>query len=212
MCTVFTMNTPSPKNRRFEKTRQGIIDAAREIVRNEGIDALSMRTLAEMVDYSPSALYKYFNNKEEIIEALRLEGWDEMQSIFMRRLGGDFSQIERLLEASMAYMDMSNQSPELYQLMFNSTVGSPDKLATTETDPRFMVLTDMIREAVESGEFILPKGITLLEYRYLAWFIMHGICMLKVSMYRNCVDEFDPMAREIVRKFILFGTTQTGKK
>jgi hypothetical protein len=37
------MNTPSPKNRRFEKTRQGIIDAARDIVRTEGIDAFSMR-------------------------------------------------------------------------------------------------------------------------------------------------------------------------
>ncbi|BCY16778.1 hypothetical protein hrd7_06270 [Leptolinea sp. HRD-7] len=202
------MNTPSPKNRRFEKTRQGIIDAARDIVRSEGIDALSMRTLAEKVDYSPSALYKYFNNKEEIIEALRLEGWNEMQSIFMRRLGGEFNQVERLLEASMAYMDMSNQSPELYQLMFNSTVGAPDSLATTEADPRFMVLTDMIREAVESGEFTLPPQMSLLEYRYLAWFIMHGICMLKVSMYRNCVDEFDAMAREIVKKFIFCGTSK----
>ena len=134
-----------------------------------------------------------------------------MQSIFMRRLGGDFNQVERLLEASMAYMDMSNQSPELYQLMFNSTVGAPDNLAETEADSRFMVLTDMIREAVESGEFILPGDMTLLEYRYLAWFIMHGICMLKVSMYRNCVDEFDPMSRDIVRKFIAFGTTQTGQ-
>ena len=203
------MNTTSPKNRRFEKTRQGIIDAARDIVRNEGIDALSMRTLAEKVDYSPSALYKYFNNKEEIIEALRMEGWNEMQFIFMRRLGGDFNQVERLVEASNAYMDMSNQSPELYELMFNSTVGAPDNMAATEADPRFMVLTDMIREAVESGEFTLPKEISLLEYRYLAWFIMHGICMLKVSMYRNCVDEFDTMSRDIVKKFILFGTPQT---
>ena len=205
------MNTPSPKNRRFEKTRQGIIDAARDIVRNEGIDALSMRTLAEKVDYSPSALYKYFNNKEEIIEALRVEGWNEMQSIFVRRLGGDFNQVERLTEASMAYMDMSNQSPELYELMFNSTVGAPDDLAATEKDPRFMVLTDMIREAVESGEFTLPGGMTVLEYRYLAWFIMHGICMLKISMYRNCVSEFDTMSREIVKKFIRFGITPTGK-
>jgi AcrR family transcriptional regulator len=206
------MNTTSPKNRRFEKTRQGIIDAAREIARTEGIDALSMRTLAEKVDYSASALYKYFNNKEEIIEALRLEGWNEMQSIFMRRLGGDFNQVERLMEASMAYMDMSNQSPELYELMFNSTVGAPDDLAATEKDPRFMVLTDMIREAVESGEFTLPGDMTVLEYRYLAWFIMHGICMLKISMYRNCVSQFDPMSREIVKKFIRFGVIQTGNK
>jgi len=67
----------------------------------------------------------------------------------------------------------------------------------------------MIKEGVDRGEFILPGDMTILEYRYLAWFVMHGISMLKVSMYRNCLDQFHPLARDIVEKFILMSA---GKK
>jgi len=197
------METSAPKTRRFEKTRQGIISAAREIIRTEGVDALSMRTLAEKVDYSPSALYKYFNNKEEIIEALRQEGWSQMESLFRSRVHRDQTSTGTLLEAALSYLELGERYPELYQLMFNSTVNAPSDLKQVESDPKFIVLMDMIRKSVDSGDFNLPETMTLLEYRYLAWFVLHGICMLKLSMFRNCREQFDPLAREIVRKYIL---------
>lgn len=202
------MKISNPKSRRYDKTRQGIIDAAHEIVRTEGIDALSIRTLAEKVDYSPSALYKYFNSKEEIIEALRVEGWKEMQTIFESRLDSDLGSPRKLVQASHAYLELGDRYPELYQLMFNSSVGAPDNIKAIEEDPRFKVLTDMISEGVEKGELVLPGNMTILEYRYLAWFIMHGICMLKVSMYRNCLDQFHPLARDIVEKFIVMSARE----
>jgi AcrR family transcriptional regulator len=206
------MNTPSPKNRRFEKTRQGIIDAAREIVRTEGIDALSMRTLAEKVDYSPSALYKYFDNKEELIEALRVEGWKQMDYLYNRRIHPGLSITQTMVESALAYLDLGDQHPELYQLMFNSSVNAPSDLETIEKDRNFSVITDLIQKGVDSGEFSVPGDLTVLEYRYLAWFILHGICMLKISKYRNCLDQFDPVAREIVEKFVLFSATRSGNK
>ncbi len=57
-----------------------------------------MRYLAEKVDYSPSALYKYFNNKEEIIEALRQEGWVQMESIFRSRVDPGQNSLQMLLD------------------------------------------------------------------------------------------------------------------
>ncbi len=204
------MNTPDPKSRRNEKTRRKIIIAAHEIVRNEGIDSLSMRTLAEKVDYSPAALYKYFKNKEEIIEALRTEGWNQMQTLFETRLDADLDSPQKLIKASLAYLELGDRFPELYQLMFNSMVSASDDIRSIENDPRFQILTEMIQEGIAKDELVLPDGLSLLEYRYLAWFIMHGICMLKVSLYRNCLDQFDPLAREIVRKFIMLSATKTG--
>jgi AcrR family transcriptional regulator len=206
------MTDPSPKNRRFEKTRQGIIDAARDIVRSEGLDALSMRTLAEKVDYSPSALYKYFDNKEELIEALRVEGWKQMDYLFMSRINPDLSITQTMVESALAYLDLGDQHPELYQLMFNSSVNAPSDLETIEKDRNFSVITDLIQKGVDSGEFSVPGKLTVLEYRYLAWFILHGICMLRISKYRNCLDQFDPVARDIVEKFVLFSAVKTGNK
>jgi AcrR family transcriptional regulator len=205
------MNTHSASTRRFEKTRQGIISAAREILRTEGVDALSMRLLAEKVDYSPSALYKYFNNKEEIIDALRKEGWTQMEGLFRDRVNPQQTIPQMLIESAMAYLDLGDRHPELYQLMFNSSVNAPADLETIEKDPNFSVITELIRKGVENAEFTLPGELTVLEYRYLAWFILHGICMLKVSKYRNCLEEFDPIAREIVRKFVRFSAVQPGQ-
>jgi len=133
------MKSSNPKSRRYEKTRQGIINAAHDIVRTEGIDALSIRTLADKVDYSPSALYKYFNNKEEIIEALRVEGWKHMQSLFETQLDPDLDSTRKLVQASHAYLELGDRYPELYQLMFNSSVGAPDNIKAIEDDPRFKV-------------------------------------------------------------------------
>jgi AcrR family transcriptional regulator len=202
------MTTPSPKSRRFEKSRQGIISAAREIIRTEGVDALSMRLLAEKVDYSPSALYKYFNNKEEIIEALRKEGWNQMEAIFRSRIKPDDSSPQRLIDAGLAYLELADRHPELYQLMFNSDVNPIPNMKSVEEDPNFSVIPGIIRKGVESGEFKLRAGMTVLEFGYLAWFAMHGICMLKVTMCRDCLDEFDPLARQIIGKFIISYTSQ----
>ena len=79
MNTVYkpVMDT-SPRNRRHDLTKQKILDTARQILLTEGVQAISMRTLADRVDYSPAALYKYFANKEEIIAALREEAWEMM--------------------------------------------------------------------------------------------------------------------------------------
>lgn len=203
------MKTPDPKTRRFMKTRQEIITAACEIIRTEGVDALSMRSLAEKVDYSPSALYKYFNSKEEIIETLRQEGWSQMEGLFRRRVDSSQTPTQTLVEAAFAYLELGDLFPELYQLMFNSTVDAPADVKDVENDPRFQVLLNMIRQSADSGEFTLPGDLSVLEYRYLAWFIMHGISMLKVSMFRNCREQFDPLAREIVRKFILFSSVSS---
>ncbi len=202
------METPAPKTRRFEKTRQGIISAAREIIRTEGVDALSMRSLAEKVDYSPSALYKYFNNKEEIIEALRQVGWGQMEILFKKRINSQQTIPQTLIESALAYLDLGDHYPELYQLMFNSSVNAPSDLKTIENDPNFYIITQMIQKGVDSGEFSIPGDMTVLEYRYLAWFILHGICMLRISKYRNCLDQFDPMTQEIVKKFIVLSAKQ----
>ncbi|MRR32158.1 TetR/AcrR family transcriptional regulator, partial [bacterium] len=49
----------SPSERRYQRTRQSILEAAQAILSEQGIEALSMRALAEKADYSPAALYKY---------------------------------------------------------------------------------------------------------------------------------------------------------
>ena len=58
------------RERRQARTREAIIQAAEEIVEARGPDALNMRDIAELIDYSASNLYEYFTNKEELLAAV----------------------------------------------------------------------------------------------------------------------------------------------
>ena len=51
----------------YARTQQAILDAARAIIHEQGPDKLSMRAIADRIDYSPAGLYEYYGSKEEII-------------------------------------------------------------------------------------------------------------------------------------------------
>jgi ACR3 family arsenite transporter len=61
----------SPRIRRHQRTQQAILDAARAIISREGVGELSMRAIAERIDYSPAGLYEYFDGK---VKSLGFQG------------------------------------------------------------------------------------------------------------------------------------------
>jgi AcrR family transcriptional regulator len=64
------MDHQTPRERRSERSRQSILQAALELVIEKGLSKLSLREIARRADYSPAGLYEYFGSKDEIIEAL----------------------------------------------------------------------------------------------------------------------------------------------
>ena len=63
------------QGRRRTRNRQAILDAALALIEVSGIDGWSMRELAERVDYTPGALYRYFDGKAALLAALTDEPW-----------------------------------------------------------------------------------------------------------------------------------------
>jgi AcrR family transcriptional regulator len=58
------------KRERNKLSRERVLDATAELVRSEGIDALSMRRLAQRLDVWPMSIYTYFRDKDELLDAL----------------------------------------------------------------------------------------------------------------------------------------------
>ena len=63
-----------------EALRTRIVEAARDIVSEEGLDALSMRALAERIEYSPATIYLYFRDKEELLRDVVEQGFRRMSA------------------------------------------------------------------------------------------------------------------------------------
>lgn len=191
------MNETSPSQRRYERTRQGILDAARAILRETGIESLSIRTLAERVDYSPSAIYKYFDSKEEILAALREEGWKLSEALSAQMDFSGMSPVEIMVAAGMNYMRFARTYPEYYQLMLSLQYAEPQALSEIFNNPNFAGLTPLIEAGIQSGEIVLPEGVSVLDIRLMMWFVVHGASMIELSMVGPQREEFEQAANEV---------------
>ena len=109
----------SPRERRRQRTEQAILDAARQIIREQGIDALSMRGIADAIDYSPAGLYEYFGSKEEIVYAVIGQGFERFTRA-LQSVDGSLPAAEYMVEMGMAYIDFATRNPDFFLLMFTT--------------------------------------------------------------------------------------------
>src|SRR5580704_11088173 len=101
-----------------EETRTNILDAALQIVKEEGWQALSMRKIADVIEYTAPIIYEYFSNKEAILLELNRKGFlllakDLQEAKSKHRLPA--KQLEAMWEA---YWNFAFANKELYQGMF----------------------------------------------------------------------------------------------
>ncbi len=111
------MGITERKTRQKQALRERILDAARHIVVREGFAALSMRKIADAIEYSPATLYLYFESRDEIARALCAEGYAQLLSTF-EPLARIADPAERLRGLARAYVAFGVAHPETYRLIF----------------------------------------------------------------------------------------------
>ena len=113
------------KSIRDQATRQAIIDSGRHIIVEKGLLGLSMRDLAKSVGCSPATLYKHFKNKEDILAAIREEGWQIMAQLSAEKTPNAVTPREALLALSHTFQRFPAEFPDHYLLMFGSLMAEP---------------------------------------------------------------------------------------
>lgn len=111
------MGITERKTRQKQALRERILDAARRIVVREGFAALSMRKIADAIEYSPATLYLYFESRDEIARALCTEGYAQLLSTF-EPLAQIADPVERLKGFARAYVAFGVAHPQTYRLIF----------------------------------------------------------------------------------------------
>ncbi|WP_144143562.1 TetR/AcrR family transcriptional regulator [Paraburkholderia sp. BCC1884] len=111
------MGIADRKHRQKQALRERILDAARRIVMREGFAALSMRKIADAIEYSPATLYLHFASRDEIAQALCAEGYAQLLETFVP-LAGIADPAGRLKALGRAYVAFGVAHPETYRLIF----------------------------------------------------------------------------------------------
>ena len=189
-----------PHERRQEQTRHDLIEQAIAMIVDRGIAGLSIRSLADSLDYTPGALYTYFAGKDELLDAARERCFEELNEYLTGRMVGLTSAAEMLLEAGLAYIDFARLHPNKYLLMFGL---EPSR--ATSGDQRGVAMRSLLAVlggGLESGEFVLPDGYDLETAATHCWATVHGMASLLTSVLADEHDKSVRMARLILERVV----------
>jgi AcrR family transcriptional regulator len=161
------------KGRQRAERECRIVEAARVVAEREGWDAVTIRRLADEIEYSQPVLYSHFANRDAIVEAVAVEGFVEMAAALQEAARGSKGQQNALEYVAMAYLDFALQRPALYEAMFVL----PTNLRFAEADTR-----PELRTAFEALVTVVAPFCTDVELATEAfWAALHGLAELEHS-------------------------------
>jgi len=106
------MGSRERQDRERSAVRESILDAARDLFVNDGYRHVSIRKIAERIEYSPAAIYGYFTSKDEIFLALAEEGFRRLDAK-VRSTVADGDAVERVRAGWWAYYEFAKEQPEV---------------------------------------------------------------------------------------------------
>src|SRR5262249_6593733 len=111
------MGSLERRERVKQELRTRILDAARELFVEHGYEAVTMRKIADKIEYSPTAIYFHFRDKQSLIRELCDEDFATLAQKF-QKIARVADPIERLRRIGRAYVAFAIAYPNHYQLMF----------------------------------------------------------------------------------------------
>jgi AcrR family transcriptional regulator len=195
------MGITERKERQRAELREQILTAARAIVFEDGFPALTMRKIAEAIEYSPATIYLHFENREAIGRQLCAEAFEKLLS-YMSPAGAIADPAERLRAIGRAYARFGFENPESYKLIFMTDEKYLEELFGEEPDSgdsgqgAFDLLVDTVRECVASGAIAEQDPVLLAE---ALWSSVHGV----VSLRLTCEKVLDSPVDRIVETLVV---------
>jgi AcrR family transcriptional regulator len=113
------MGIAERKGRERAEREQRIVAAARVIAEREGWDAVTIRRLAEEIEYSQPVLYSHFENRDAIVTAVAVGGFQELTEVLRDAASGSTGRRNALKTVAKAYVAFAFGRPALYEAMFS---------------------------------------------------------------------------------------------
>src|SRR5690242_15769835 len=112
------MGVAERKSRQKESTRQEILDAARDLFVNEGFDNVSMRKIADKVEYAPGTIYLYFKDKAEILDTICAQTFEKLRARMDAIQRDPGNPLDGLRRGLRTYIQFGLDNPNQYIVTF----------------------------------------------------------------------------------------------
>lgn len=177
------MGPTDRRTRERETTRGRIMDAAREMFAERGYEAVTMRAIAERIEYTPTAIYHHFRDKEELLAEVCAHDFLSLASEF-RSLGKIADPIERIFRTGRTYIRFALEHPNHYRTMFMTPLPHDPKASRIERrnpdQDAYGFVLKTVEEGIGQGRFRPElKDPEILAQMF--WAGVHGIASLHIA-------------------------------
>lgn len=185
-----------------QATREKILHSASELFLAGGLPALSVRAIAKRAGLSTIGIYSHFDGKQGILDALYIEGFEQVTAA-MQMEPGSITKEELVLATSNAYLDVAQKYSAHYRLIFGEVDATytPSPAATAVAASAFKALLDLSAQflpANSSDKKIQSRAIE-------TWAILHGYVGIQNHSVAGQIeiDDWRGLALKTVSKSVL---------
>ena len=198
------MGVAERKEREKEVLREQILAAAKTLFLEKGVEKTSIRNIADLIEYSPGSIYRYFKDKNEIFHALHQGGFQQLMGK-MEVLITIPNPMSRLKAMGSIYVEFALENPDMYDLMFIKE--APMEHVSNSNDEQwkegygtFNFLRATIKECILEGYF---QGHDQEALSFMVWSTVHG--MVSLHIRRRCevvlADRQDTIVKDGLNEF-----------
>ncbi|MGJ4910700.1 TetR/AcrR family transcriptional regulator [Bradyrhizobium sp. HKCCYLS2033] len=167
------MGIAERKGRDRAEREQRIVVAARAIAEREGWGAVTIRRLADEIEYSQPVLYSHFESRDAIVSAVALEGFKEITAALQDAAKQANGRSSALKTVAAAYLGFALGRPALYDAMF--VLPTDLRFAAAETRPELRAAFDALSAVV--APFCKDAAVVTETF----WAALHGLAALERS-------------------------------
>jgi AcrR family transcriptional regulator len=200
------MGIAQRKEREREEMRKLILEAAQKLFLTYGFEKVSIRNIADEIEYSPATIYLYYKDKNELFFALHQKAFLKLIDEFAP-IASIENPMDKLIEMGRIYLRFAIENPELYDLMFIMT--APIETLACREDvwedghQAFALVQQVVQECINAGEIHHTNAE---EATLMIWSTVHGLAALRLrkrlSMFGEDEDRTKALMESVFELFI----------
>ena len=196
------MGVKERRAREKEQLRRQILVAARELFVNEGYENVSMRKIANKIEYSPTTIYLYFKDKADLLDSVCKETLLNLLNTFAQLKSDVSDPVETLRKSGRAYVEFGLKYPQDYKLTFVIRPQFQEGLGLEEGsvgEKVFDYLREMVSECIEHQRF---RQVDVETTGQVLWSAVHGVTLLLIDFPEFPWTEKDKLIDTVIQTTI----------
>lgn len=194
------MGITERKQRQKEELRKSILNEARRLVRAEGVHALSIRKLADAIEYSVPVVYEHYGSKDAILQEFVREGYDILTDNLIEAAASAESPEAKLEAMGCRYWDFAFSNREYYQIMFGVGMPTCEAVRSVEELSRF---SSVLQEAIQNALDAKKSHADIFLKFHAFWSMLHGLVSINLVKADSSQHDISPLVlRDMISVFI----------